>query len=600
MTQQLSPGRPTAPTGASFPPPALGRPEVPQVATGVELIGEYEASGYKEAPCLVRRSDGQTIQLTPLLYALVELVDGRRDTAGIANLLSARTGRTVSDDNVRYLIDDKLRRAGLLKDAEGRDPAVQKANPLLALRFRVQLTNERWTNRLAAPFSVLFRPWIVAPVVAAFLAVVGWVVFVEGVGAGARQLLYSPGFMVATFALLVVSASFHELGHAAACRYSGGCPGAMGCGVYLVWPAFYTDVTDAYRLDRAGRLRTDLGGLYFNAIFALATFGAWALTGADALLLMIPLQVLQMLHQLLPFVRMDGYHILSDLVGVPDLFARIKPTLLSFVPWKRADAKAQALKPWVRVVVALWVLTVVPLLLLSLLLVVISAPRVLATTWDAVGLHWRAVTAAFGDGRVVAAVAGVLGIAAVTLPVAGSGYILSRLTRRTGTWAWTSAGTVRFGQPALAVVGVLAAAGIAFTLWPNGEYRPIQPGERGTATEALRAVSSVGTGRPALTPEKEAELGGAPARAWPLGETPAAPAPAPQPAPVPDAGPAPATPATTVPPGQAPATTAVPTTVGQAPATTTAPSATTVAPSPPASTPPGSTPPSSAPLTTVP
>ena len=49
----------------------------------------------------------------------------------------------------------------------------------------------------------------------------------------------------------------------------------MGVGIYLVWPAFYTDVTDSYRLPRAARLRTDLGGLYFNAIVAVATFGAW-------------------------------------------------------------------------------------------------------------------------------------------------------------------------------------------------------------------------------------------------------------------------------------------------------------------------------------
>ncbi|MFP5319985.1 MAG: hypothetical protein ACLGI2_17050 [Acidimicrobiia bacterium] len=558
------------------------------MASGVDLIGEYEASGYKEAPCLVRRADGQTIQLTPLLYALVELVDGRRDTTQIANLLSERIGRRVSDDNVRYLVAHKLRPAGLLKDAEGRDPQVRKANPLLALRFRLQLTNERWTNRLSAPFSALFRPWIVAPVVAAFVAVVVWVVFVRGVGASARQLLYSPGFMVATFGLMILSASFHELGHAAACRYSGGRPGAMGCGVYLVWPAFYTDVTDAYRLDRAGRLRTDLGGLYFNAIFALGTFGAWATTGAEALLLMIPLQLLQMLHQLLPFVRMDGYHILSDLVGVPDLFTRIKPTLTGFVPWKKADEKAQALKPWVRVVVGLWVLTVIPLLILALLLVIISAPRVLATTWDAIGLHWRSVSTALGDGRTVAAIAGVLGILAVSLPVAGSGYILSRLTRRTGSWAWSSAGTVRFGQPALAVVGIVAAAGLAFTLWPNGEYRPIQPGERGTAADAIRAVSEVRTGRPALSPEREADLGGAPAQAWPLGETPAA---APQ-APAAE----PATTPTTAPTGTVPATTAVPTTVAEAPATTVAPTTTTpAAESPPASAPPGSTP-----LTTVP
>ena len=115
----------------------------------------------------------------------------------------------------------------------------------------------------------------------------------------------------------------------------------MGVGLYLVWPAFYTDVTDSYRLDRAGRLRTDLGGLYFNALFALGTFGVWAADRlATPLLVLVPLQLLQMLHQLLPFVRLDGYHILADLTGVPDLFARIKPTLLSFLPGRHRQTSA--------------------------------------------------------------------------------------------------------------------------------------------------------------------------------------------------------------------------------------------------------------------
>jgi putative peptide zinc metalloprotease protein len=485
--------------------------DVPALASGVSLIGEYQASGYKEPPCLVRRADGQTIQLTPLLYALAEVIDGQRDTAQLADALSERIGRSVSDDNVRLLVGEKLRPAGLLKDAQGKDPKVRKANPLLALRCKLKLADEARTNRVTAPFAFLFRPWVVVPVVAAFVAVVAWTMFVRGLGAGTRQLLYSPALMLGAFALTILSASFHEFGHAAACRYSGGRPGAMGCGVYLVWPAFYTDVTDAYRLDRAGRLRTDLGGLYFNAIFALATFGAWAVTGADALLVMIPLQVLQ---------------ILSDLVGVPDLFARIKPTLLGFVPGKKAGAEAEVLKPWVRVVVALWVLTVVPLLIFGLLMVLISAPRVLATTWDSVGLQWKAVAEALGDGNWVPAAAGLLGAVAVALPVAGSAYSLSRFGRRTGTWAWSSAGTVRFGQPALALAAVTVAAGAAFTLWPNGEYRPIQPGERGTVADIAQGVTKLASGRPALTPEREAELGGAPARAWKVGED--APAVAPE------------------------------------------------------------------------
>ena len=54
----------------------------------------------------------------------------------------------------------------------------------------------------------------------------------------------------------------------------------MGVGVYLIWPAFYCDVTEAYRLDRRGRLRTDLGGVYFNGLFALMAGAAYFATGA--------------------------------------------------------------------------------------------------------------------------------------------------------------------------------------------------------------------------------------------------------------------------------------------------------------------------------
>jgi putative peptide zinc metalloprotease protein len=55
----------------------------------------------------------------------------------------------------------------------------------------------------------------------------------------------------------------------------------MGAGIYLAFPAFYTDVTDAYRLSKGGRLRTDLGGVYFNALFMLATAPAFFATASS-------------------------------------------------------------------------------------------------------------------------------------------------------------------------------------------------------------------------------------------------------------------------------------------------------------------------------
>ena len=42
----------------------------PERAPDLQLLGSEAASGHRRPPSLVRRGDGQTIQLTPLLYAV--------------------------------------------------------------------------------------------------------------------------------------------------------------------------------------------------------------------------------------------------------------------------------------------------------------------------------------------------------------------------------------------------------------------------------------------------------------------------------------------------------------------------------------------------
>jgi putative peptide zinc metalloprotease protein len=494
---------------------------VPGRAEGVELLGELDGSGYREPPCLARRADGQTIQLTGLLYQVLEAIDGRRDLDGIARVVSERIGKQATPDDIRFLVEKKLRPLGLLKEADGSDPEVKKANPLLALRFRLVLSGERATRRLTAPFAALFHPLIVLAVLGGFIGVVGWLLFVEGIGGGARQTLYQPALVVLMFVLAAASAAFHEFGHAAALRYSGGTPGVMGAGLYLVWPAFYTDVTDSYRLARSGRLRTDLGGLYFNMVFAVAVFGVWAATGFDALLVVIPLLLFQMVQQLLPLVRLDGYHILADVTGVPDLFARIKPTLQSFKPGTGPDPRVTALKPWVRVVITGWVLAVVPLLALSLLFAVVNLPRLAATAWDSLALQWQSIGAARHDGDPFGMAAGALSIAALCLPALSSVYVLGRVARRAGR----AAGSATAGRPvlrtALGVAGLAAMAGLVWIWWPNGEYRPLQRGERARVQDTVRATAQLPTGRPGLTEVDAARLNGAPFQSGIAGTAPA-------------------------------------------------------------------------------
>ena len=98
----------------------------------------------------------------------------------------------------------------------------------------------------------------------------------------------------------------------------------------------------------------------------LALAGLYAATSAEILLLVIAVTHLEMLEQLLPFVRFDGYFILSDLVGVPDLFARVAPILSSVLPRGRRDPRVTGLRRGARIVVTGWVLCVIPLLTFSI------------------------------------------------------------------------------------------------------------------------------------------------------------------------------------------------------------------------------------------
>ena len=54
---------------------------------------------------------------------------------------------------------------------------------------------------------------------------------------------------------------------------------------------------------------------------------------------------LQMLEQLVPAVRLDGYYVLSDLAGVPDLFARVGPVLRGLRPGAPRDPRIAELTP---------------------------------------------------------------------------------------------------------------------------------------------------------------------------------------------------------------------------------------------------------------
>ena len=414
----------------------------PRLAAGVELIGEYPDSGFLEAPYLLKRGDGQVVQISRLLYLVAEAADGTRGLEEIAEQVSRAYGRGVSAANVRFLIDERLAPAAIVATAASAPaPAPPRASPLLGLRFRMAVLPPRVVRGIAGTLRPLFLPAVVVAALAALAALDVWLFAIHGLWHGVEQMLLHPALFLVAFALVVASAAFHECGHAAGCAYGGGRPGAMGAGIYIVAPVFYTDVTDAYRLGRAGRLRTDLGGVYFNVLFVLATAGAYFGTGYDALLVVIFLEHLIIIEQLIPWLRLDGYYIVSDLVGVPDAFSHMAPVVRSVILGRRRRPQPSPLTARARRALLAYVATIVPVLAGTLVLIAIAAPGTIATSWDSFRLHLTATSDAISSGHAITAALEAIQVGMLGVPAVGIALTL-------GLGLWRVAGRLRRRRPA--------------------------------------------------------------------------------------------------------------------------------------------------------
>jgi putative peptide zinc metalloprotease protein len=126
----------------------------------------------------------------------------------------------------------------------------------------------------------------------------------------------------AGYALLLGSLAIHELGHAAACARYGVPPGEIGLTVYLIYPAFYSDVTSAWELRRWQRAVVDVGGAFFQLIAIASLVIGYVITGLEPLLIGVWMSVGSIIVSLNPVFKFDGYWLVSDALGVDNLGRR--------------------------------------------------------------------------------------------------------------------------------------------------------------------------------------------------------------------------------------------------------------------------------------
>ena len=472
-----------------------------RLAEGTELLGEYEGSAYHEPQYLVRRGDGQVIQLSRLLYLVASFLDGQRPVADVAERMTERLSRQVVAANVTYLIDNKLRPLGLLASAaEHPDEMLSRSVPLLALRYRARVVPPRLHRAVTLALRPLFWPPVVVLTIAALIAVNVWAVvdLNRAVTHSLQQVILHPGLLLAVTGLIVFSGVFHETGHATAARYGGAAPGVMGVGLYLIWPCFYTDLTDAYRLNRRGRLRSDLGGIYFNAILIVVAAGVYQATGFAPLLVFMALSEVEMAYQFLPFIRLDGYYVMSDLIGVPNLFAYMGPVLTGLFRRQHpsAQARLRLVNRRARVAIKLWAALTVVFLAVNFAVIAVLAPVLIPAEEATADLQFHAMVSAFARQNVVGGLNSLIDLVFVAIVPIGMLFIAGLLLKR-------AARTVRRWWPtrpvAAAVLGLVTAGVVLFQGQALIAHVVTHPSQAAPVTTTASALHPTAVTRPAGT-----------------------------------------------------------------------------------------------------
>jgi putative peptide zinc metalloprotease protein len=533
--------------------------ERPVRAPDVRSGGEMPGTGFDRPQWLVQRGD-RYLQVSELLYRIAGLADGTRTADEIAVLVSAAMRRNVSGQDVRELVETKLMPSGIIAGGPQAGPAPSGPSPL-AIALGAKLIGPGVIDPLARLLSVFFVPGVAIAVLAATIATRFWLYAQHGVTPGIGRLLQEPSLMLLIGALAIGGAAFHELGHAAALRVAGGRARGMGIGLYFIFPVFYTDVTDSYRLGRWRRVLTDLGGFHFNLVFSLFVLAAYVITHNEALLVAVTLVDLEILHQMLPLGRLDGYWLLADLTGVPDFFSLAGPYLRSLLPG--GDRSLPKLRPIARFVFGAYLLLIGPLLALLAVFLVSRLPAIAFATLDSFLQH----AARFDEARAAqdfGAGARAVGEAVLlTLPVLAIAFFLGNIARSVAQLFLKIAGSTRRERLA-AGASVVAAAALVLALWA-----PLSTTVRATAADLGGALIDSGVVDPTTAPTPRLRL------------------PAQRSAPPPNATDAPPARATAGPSDVAPAspTGAPASTTGAQPSPTAAPASPTAAPASPTAAP---------------
>jgi putative peptide zinc metalloprotease protein len=283
--------------------------------------------------------------LAPENWRFAKLFDGQRSYEDVAALHFQETGTQITAEDIREMAEgldamDFWYKTPLEKNvtlmqksaAERRKAlrAKKKTGDLSLIMFPA-MNPDRFLDWLHRNASFLYSWWFTWVTIAAFLFMGG--IFVTHWSEVSHDTFQFYNFAdktwgdVAAFWILgSVLGCIHELAHGLTCKHYGGRVHSMGFALIYLSPAFYTDTSEGMvTADRHQRLMISVAGVWSELmVCALATPVWWGTAPGTVLhdfaytvILITGFGVI--LINWNPLIKLDGYYMLSEVLGIADL-----------------------------------------------------------------------------------------------------------------------------------------------------------------------------------------------------------------------------------------------------------------------------------------
>jgi multidrug efflux pump subunit AcrA (membrane-fusion protein) len=206
-------------------------------------------------------------------------------------------------------------------------------------------------------------------------------------------LTFAPGWHTALLAwlLLIVLTTCHELAHGATCKHYGGEVHEVGLLILFFMPCLYCNVSDAWFIrDKSKRLAVTAAGTYCDLCLGAVAVFLWRLTMPHMALnyvaaIAASVLMTRLFFNLNPLLKLDGYYLLSDGLGIENLQSRGLESVRTWgrrLLWGGQTPQTETGQKWILAYGLLsWLFSTVFLAIL-----VVSVARILGQAYGTPGL----------------------------------------------------------------------------------------------------------------------------------------------------------------------------------------------------------------------